>query len=260
MTGRTGELDWSDLNRTAETAMVLIHSLGTDRSMWDDQIDVLASTRRVIAIDLPGHGRSTAGTGPYTLSELGDDVLEMTKVCGVDEFEVLGISIGGLIALWLAINAPDRLSTLVACNTAARLGSAELWSDRIEAVRGGGMEAVRESVVPRFFAPDFDLIQPGASLRFNDIFAATDPVGYVGCCAALRDADLSDEVGLISSRTLLVGGEHDVATPPQQSRWLHQQIPGSRLEIIPGAGHLSNIDQPEAFERVLTDFISAHHR
>lgn len=254
--GRTGDLDWSDANPSAAVTTVLLHSLGTDRTMWDFQIDSMKGSRRVIAIDLPGHGGSRARAGAYSLADLGHDVLGLTGACGVVRFEVVGVSIGGLVAMWLAVNAPQQVSGLVAANTAARLGSDRLWSARIEQVRSGGMEAVREQVVMRFFASDFEARRPDDFRRYNAIFAATDPDGYIGCCAALRDADLTPRVSSIRCSTLIIGGDQDVATPPEQSRWLQANIAGSRLEIIEGAGHLSNVERPEVFGRLVSDFLS----
>ncbi len=256
LTGRTGALDWSEVNPDAGMTTLLVHSLGTNRSMWDHQVAVLAGDRRVITVDLPGHGRSSALPGSYTVDDLGVDILDVVAACGVERFEVVGISLGGLIALWLAVNAPDRVDALVACNTAGRLGSEELWSGRIEAVEAGGMEAIRDNVVRRFFAPDFERLRPEEFERYNEIFSATDPVGYVGCCAALRDGDLTAEVGSIGCPTLVIGGDRDIATPPDQSMTLHQAISGSRLEIIEGAAHLSNLDRPQAFNQVLAEFLS----
>jgi 3-oxoadipate enol-lactonase len=174
---------------------------------------------------------------------------------GAGRFEVMGISLGGLLALWLAATVPGKVSALVACNTAARLGTAEGWEERIGAVATGGMESIRETVVARFFSPEFPARHPDAFARATRVFVDTDPDGYMGCCAALRDADLRDRVGGIVSPTLMVAGEGDVATPPDLSEWLHERIPGSRLAVIAGAGHISNLDQPEEFDRVVGEFL-----
>jgi len=248
---RTGTIHWSDSGGDRPT-LILIHALGTDGTLWRPQLDAVHRIRRVVNVDLPGHGLSTARPGPYTIEELGRDLLDVAAACGAPSFDVCGISLGGLVALWLASNAPEAVSTLIVSNTAARIGSERLWSERIEAVERGGLEAVRGPVISRFFAPGFENRDPGAFESINKVFAAVDPVGYIGCCAVLRDTDLGAEVASIACPTLVIGGTLDVATPPEQSIWLHQRIAGSRIEVIPGAAHLSNLDEPDQFnDRVL---------
>jgi 3-oxoadipate enol-lactonase len=255
--GSTGILVWSDTNPGGDPTTLLIHSLGTDSRIWESQVGWLAASgRRVVAIDLPGHGESTANRGPYSIDALGSDIAAiMDTVTGAGPFEVMGVSLGGLLAIWLAVSSPERVSALIPCNTAARLGSAEGWEERIGAVATGGMESIRESVVARFFSPEFPARHPDVFSRASRAFVDTDPDGYMGCCAALRDADLSDRVSRIVCPTLLVAGEVDVATPPEVSEWLHERIPESRIAVIAGAGHISNLDRPEEFDRVVGDFL-----
>jgi 3-oxoadipate enol-lactonase len=221
--------------------------------MWQPQLAGFSSMRRVVAIDLPGHGGSGARPGEYTLDELGSDVLAIASEAGLARFDVCGISLGGLIALWLAINAPDRVLTLVVSNTAARIGSHQSWSERVHAVTEGGMAGVRAQVIPRFLSEGFPERHPETFALVEEMFLSVDPVGYTGCCAVLRDADLSDEVGAITCPTLIIAGDLDVATPPAQAEGLHRSIAGSRLEIIPGAAHLASLDQPDAFTGLVTD-------
>jgi len=255
--GLTGNIDWSVANPGGDRSLVLLHSLGTDRTLWDGQVNPLIATgRRVIAIDLPGHGRSTAGIGPYTIDNLGKDVIEVIALVESGSFEVMGISFGGLVALWLAITAPERVSALVAANTSGRLGSKALWDDRIAAVHRSGLRSISHDVLARFFAPDFVSDNPDQYARFSEVFSSTDPVGYSGCCTILRDTDLTGQVGSISCPVLVVGGDLDVATPPDQTRNLHQQIEGSTVEVIQGAAHLSNVDRPAAYNQIVGDFLS----
>lgn len=255
--GSTGVLAWSDTNAGGDPTILLIHSLGTDRGIWESQMGwLVASGRRVVAVDLPGHGESTANGGPYSIDALGSDIKEaMEVVAGAGRFEVMGVSLGGLLAIWLAVSSPERVSALIACNTGARLGSREGWEDRMAAVASGGLESIRETVVARFFSPEFPARRPDLFSSISRVFVETDPVGYMGCCAALRDADLSDRVGGIVCPTLVVAGEVDVATPPELSEWLHEGIPDSRVAVIAGAGHISNLDRPEEFDRVVGDFL-----
>ena len=248
----TGALEWADTG-SGESGLVILHSVGTDRRMWQPQMAGFTSVRRVVAIDLPGHGGSAARPGEYPLDELGTDVLAIASEAGLARFDVCGISLGGLIALWLAIHAPNRVLSLVVSNTAARIGSHEFWSERIQAVTEGGMAGVRSQVVPRFLTADFPERDPDTFARVEEMFLSVDPVGYIGCCAALRDADLRGKVGTIACPTLVIGGDQDVATPPAEAESLHQSITGSHMQIIPGAAHLASLDQPDVFtELVIT--------
>ena len=249
--GRTGNLDWTDHGPDGGRAVLLLHSLGTDSTMWMHQIPAFSPMRRVLTIDLPGHGRSMAVEGDYRLEDLGRDVLGVADSAGIDRFDLAGISLGGLISLWLAIAVPDRVLTLVASNTAARVATSEFWSERLSAVSELGMEGIRPSVVPRFFTPDFPERDPETFRSVETVFTSVDPVGYAGCCAALRDADLRDTVTEIRCPTLIVAGEQDQATPPADGEFLRGQIAGSSLVVIPDAAHLANLDQPEAFSNTV---------
>ena len=229
---------------------MLLHSLGTDNRMWEPQLRAVATVRRVVAIDLPGHGQSSAHGGEYSLDDLGGDLLAAADQAGLARFDVGGISLGGLLGLWLAINAPERVLTLLASNTAARVGTRELWAERMQAVIDGGMEAIRPLVLARFFTPGFGQRQPQVFRQVEESFTSVDPDGYIGCCAALRDADLSTAVSAIRCPTLIIAGAEDLATPPKQSEWLHEQIPNSRLEVIPDVAHLASLEQPDVFTRL----------
>lgn len=235
----------------------MLHSLGANSTMWEPSLDALSTIRRLISIDLPGHGASSAAPGPYSLDEIGRDVIDAAAAAGASRFDVCGISLGGLIGLWLAINAPDRVTGLVAANTAARVGSEALWQERIEAVTAGGMESIRDKVVARFFTTRFAGREPQWFARVNGLFSTVDPVGYAGCCAALRDADLRQSVAGIRCPTLIIAGDQDVATPVSESVWLQGQIADSRLEVVEQAAHLSSLEQPETFTAVVHRFLAA---
>lgn len=253
---RTGALAWDVAGDPADRGLVLVHSLGADSRMWRDQIPVFSQHRRLVTMDLPGHGHSSADEGEYSIEALALDIVDIAVEAGLDTFDLCGISIGGVISLWVAINLPERVGRLIACNTGARIGTEEAWSQRIEAVLAGGMQEIRDTVVPRFVTTDLERRHPSALRQVYDMFDGIDPVGYAGCCAALRDADLRTAVGRIDKDTLLIGGAEDIATPPETMMVLQQSIKGSRLIMIERAGHLSNIDQPARFnEAVLTALI-----
>ena len=241
---------------SANVAAVMLHSLGSSGAMWTPQIAPLAAVRRVIAVDTRGHGRSQAPTGSYSLDQLGRDVLAVVDHLGVEQFHVIGLSLGGQMAMWLATHATERVHSIVLANTAPKIGTDESWQSRIEAVRSGGMRSIRDAVLARWFTSHFAGDHPDRFAEMAAIFDATDPAGYIGCCAALRDSDLGPVVGAIAVPTLIIGAELDLATPPAQARWLHEHITGSELAVLDDAGHISNLEQTQAFTDLVVDFLA----
>lgn len=249
------EISWQRYGSGGAEPVILLHSLGADGGMWAPQIETLSAHRTVIAVDTRGHGRSSAPPGPYALTDLCADVLSVADDTGADRFHIVGLSLGGQMALWLASHQPGRVLSMAACNTAAKIGSAESWSDRIEAVQTQGMAALRPAVTARWFSDDFVDRHPGWFEAAGRTFEQTSRVGYVACCQALAAADLRADIGSIEAPSLIVGGEGDLSTPPEHARRLAETIPGARLEIIPGAAHLSNLDRRSAFDAALTGFL-----
>ncbi len=261
MTGRV-EVDgvriaWEGRGPADAPVVVLSHSLGATSWMWAPQADSLAVDHRVVLVDTRGHGGSDAPPGQYTVELLAGDVLAVVDALGVDRFHLCGLSMGGHIGLWLASHRPERLRSLIACNTAAKLSTAHAWHDRIAAVAAGGMDSVRDTVIGNWFAPGFPAAHPERHDEAHRVFAALSPQGYAGCCAALAASDLTGAVAGITVPTIIIGGAHDVATPPAQAEWLHDMIPGSELTIFDDAAHLSNLDVPDAFTARLRSFLDA---
>lgn len=244
--------------RAGAPVVVFSHSLGLDSSSWAAQVEALSNAYRIVTVDTRGHGRSGAPPGPYSIEGLAADVLAVVDREGIDRFHYVGLSAGGLMALFMAIAHPDRLLSAALCNTAARLGSEQGWAERIEAVNTLGMEAIGDVVTARFFSAGFSERRPDDFATARSRLVATDPVGYVGVCAALRDADLRDRVGEIEVPALVVGADHDVSTPPADAEWLHERIEGSRLTIIEGVGHVSNLEAPDAFLAALRPHLDRH--
>ena len=178
-------------------------------------------------VDLPGHGNSIAGTGPYRIRDLGEDVLDVATRAGAKEFDLCGMSLGGLISIWIAGHSPERVMSLIASNTAARIASEEIWQAQIDAVTEGGMDAVSEQALARFFTSSFASEHPDVFDRTSRTLLAIDPGGYAACCAAFRDADLRELVEAIRCPTLVIGGTDDISTPPDESVWLHEHIPAA---------------------------------
>jgi 3-oxoadipate enol-lactonase len=235
-------------------ALVLAGSLGTDRSLWDAQIDAFAERYRVITYDTRGHGESDAPEGDYTIDRLGRDVLSLMDHVGVRRAHLGGVSIGGLTALWLGVHAPDRVARLVLANTAARVGSLEFWNERMRVVRDQGLGALADSTMERWFTEPFRRADAGVVAQMRATLLRVPPAGYLGCCAALRDEDLRDLAPRVQAPSLVVTGAHDVATPPSAGEWLAAAIPGARRLDL-DAAHLSNVERAPEFNGAVLEFL-----
>ena len=230
--------------------LMLSHSLGASMAMWELQMAALTAHFRVLRYDLRGHGGSDVPAGAYSLDRLGRDVIEVLDDLGIGRVHFCGLSLGGMIGQWLGVRAPARLRSLTLANTSAFMGPPQGWDDRISAVRETGMAAMRDAILARWFTPDFaDTESVGAMID------ATDPAGYAGCSAAIRDMDLRPLGCLITTPTLIIGGLRDPATPPDHARALNANIPGSQLVML-DAAHLSNIECASEFNAALLTFLA----
>lgn len=236
-------------------ALVLSNSLGTDMRMWDPQIAALSPHFHIVRYDTRGHGQSEIPTGPATIERLGLDLLAVLDHLAIARAHLCGLSLGGMTVLWLAARHHERVDHAVLANTAGRIGSLESWQARIDAVQAGGMAAVRETVVARFLSAEFRARRPDVTAWVADMLTATDPRGYIAACAALREADLHPIVPAIHVPALIIAGALDESTPPQQAAGLHAALAGSALVVLPGTAHLSNIEQPAAFNAYLPAFL-----
>ncbi len=236
-------------------ALLFVNSLGTDLTLWDAQVAELARHHWVVRYDLRGHGRSEAVPGDYTLADLGGDAIAVLDDLGIEKAAVCGISLGGILGLWLAHAVAHRVRRLTVANSAARIGTAEGWRRRIRDVEAGGMSGIAEMVMERFFSNAYRASHPAHVDAFAAIVRATDQHGYTGCCAALRDADLTDAVPTLAQPLLVIGSSEDVATPWVQAEWLAAHAPDARLRRLPG-GHLSNVENPSGFTAALATFLS----
>ena len=239
----------------AAGSLVLSNSLGSDRSLWDPQIERLARNRRVVRYDTRGHGASDAPPGDYTLERLGRDVLSLIDHLGMTRAHVAGISLGGITALWLGVHAPARVDRLVLANTGARIGTERSWAERRRLIENGGMAAIADTTMERWFTAAFRRRRPEIVARIRSALLSVPVSGYLGCCAALRDADLRGEAGTVRARTLVVTGTHDPATPPADGLFLANTIAGATLVEL-DAAHLSNIECAEAFTGAMLRFLA----
>ncbi len=231
--------------------VVLSSSIGTTAAMWDDQIPALRDRFRVLRYDHRGHGRSEVPPGPYALADLGADVLDLLDQLGVERASFCGLSMGGMVGMWLASHAPERIDHLVLACTAAHLGPAQVWDDRIALVRSAGMASLVDGVTQRWFTPGFVRDNPDAVARIAAMLEASDPNGYVACCAAIRDMDQRSALSTITAPTLVIAGADDPATPLDQAEAIHRGVAGSTLVVIDDAAHLANVQQPAAFDQAL---------
>lgn len=236
--------------------LVLLPSLGTDGTLFDPQLEHWIDRYDVLTCDLRGHGRSPSPHPPYRIEELAADVLVAMDAAGLPGAHVLGISMGGLVAAWLAATHPTRVHRLVLANTAARIGTPQAWRERADLVRWGGMGAVADGVVERFLSPAFVRAEPHTARRLRHGLLGTSDDGYIGCCLALAEADLRPEVTRISAPTLVLTGTEDVATPVRDAQWLADHLPDARLTVFDGAGHLSNLERPEPFTAAVDAFLT----
>ena len=234
--------------------LVLSNSLGADFAMWDPQVPALARAYRVLRYDTRGQGGSTVSPGPYSIERLGRDVIGLLDDSGIDRVHFCGLSMGGMTGMWLGTHAPERLNKLVLANTAARIGPPEQWNARIEKVREGGMAAIAEAVLARWFTPSFHAAQPHAVAAMRAMLERSPSDGYAACCAAVRDADQREPIVRIGATTLVISGTHDAATPPCDGRFLAQQIAGARYVELPAA-HIANVEAAPLFTDALLSFL-----
>jgi len=235
--------------------LVLSNSLGTNLTMWDPQISALAKQFRVLRYDTRGHGESAVTPGPYSIAQLGRDVMGLLDALGIERVHFCGLSMGGMIAMWIGTNEPGRVNRLLLCNTAAKIGSLEGWNSRIEMVRGQGMGAIADTQAQRWFTAAFVANSPSVIVSARQMIANTSPDGYAANCAAIRDIDQRESISRIRARTLVISGLHDPVIPAADSRYLADTIPGARLAEL-DASHLSNLEAADDFTAALLTFLN----
>lgn len=238
--------------------VLLGSSLGTTSAMWDAQVPALAERLRIVRFDHRGHGGSPAPPGPYEIADLGADVLALMDRLGVQRAHYCGLSLGAMVGMWLAANAPDRVDRLVLICTSAHLSPASMWAQRAAAVRAAGTpEVVADRVVDGWLTPAFAAAHPEQRRRLRDMLAANPPDGYAACCGAIERMDLRDELPSIAAPTLVISGAQDPAAPPEHQQLIADAIPGARLEVVDDAAHLAAVQQPQIVTRLILDHLEA---
>ena len=242
--------------RADDPPLVFSNSLGTNLHLWEAQAaEAVRKGFRVIRYDQRGHGKSEAPAGDYTQERLGLDVIDLLDALKIDKAAWCGLSMGGMAGIWLARRHPQRFSRMALCNTSSHMPTHEFWNARIKAVRDGGMEAIADSVLERWLTAAFREREPIETSRVREMIVATDPIGYVGCCAAIRDMDFRDLLSGIEVPVLVVIGARDPATTPAQGEFIVAHLPGTRKAVLDGA-HLSNIECRGTFNRIVLDFLA----
>lgn len=235
--------------------LFLSHSIGADHSLWDQQIPDLLPHFQIVRYDSRGHGGSDAPAGDYSIERLGRDVLGLADALGVDRFAFCGLSLGGMVGQWLGVNAPQRLTHLVLANTSPHVPPAEFLETRRSTVLENGMAPILEGALQRSFSPETVANRDPRVGSYRRTLLGTNPVGYAGCCAAIRDMDQTGLLARISVPTLVIGGDRDLPTPwAGHGEVLASEIPGARAIRLPAA-HLANLERPRSFTAALFDFL-----
>ena len=239
--------------------IALSNSLGADLSMWDAQMAMLTRTHRVLRYDTRGHGRSSLGSEPVTMSRLVLDVVALLDHFGIERADVMGLSLGGMTALGLGLDHPQRLRRLVCAAARADTApaAAEAWNARIAAVEAGGMATVAEATLERWFTPAARAQRPAVVDRVRATFLATPVQGYVACAQAIKALAYGPRLPSLSAPALFVAGDADVAAPPEVMRAMAEASPQGAFEIIAHAAHLINIEQAERFDAIVSRFLAA---
>jgi len=240
-------------------ALVLSNSLGSDLRIWDAMVPEFSRDFRVIRYDTRGHGLSEAPPPPYSSGDLARDVVGLLDALSIKEAVVCGLSVGGVIAQQLAVSHSDRVRALVLCDTGARIGTVASWEERMTTVKTHGLGALTASSMERWFSDDFRARRGHEVRGYANMVSRTAVDGYLGTCCALRDADLTEAAARISKPTLVLCGEHDIATPPEMARELARTIPNARLSLIAKAAHISCVEQPKAMAEQMMQFFREVH-
>jgi 3-oxoadipate enol-lactonase len=231
--------------------LVLGNSLGTTSAVWAPQLPALRRHFRLLRYEHRGHGNAAAGTGrspapagPYTIADLGTDVLAVLDAHGVERVAYCGISLGGMIGMWLAAHAPGRITALGLCCTSAYLPTAQMWAERAALARAGELEQIARQVVGRWFTAAYQAADPAVPAGFIAALRGTDPEGYAGCCEAVGGMDLRPSLPSITAPTLVIAAAEDPSTPPWHGAAIAAGIAGARLKVIRGGAHLANVSAP----------------
>jgi 3-oxoadipate enol-lactonase len=236
--------------------LLLGPSLGTTLHMWDPQLSTLSQGRRVIRYDHRGHGSSPVPPGPYDIADLGGDVVALLDRLGIERTSYCGLSLGGMVGMWLAANAPERIERLILVCTSAHLPPASAWTERAAAVLAArSTDAVADAVLGRWLTPPFTRAHPEVVAWVRAMLVNTPPEGYAACCGVIGRLDLRGVLGSIASPPLVIAAAHDRSTPPEHGRAIAAAVPGARLHLLPEAAHLANVECASDVTRLIVDHL-----
>lgn len=254
-TSNDAEINYQTFGDHTKPALVFSNSLGTQYSMWQPQIDALKNEFYLVCYDTRGHGESSAPKGPYSLEQLGSDVINLLDHLFIDQAAFCGISMGGLTGQWLALNHPERFHHVIVCNTAAKIGQEQAWLERAALVREQGLEPIASTAAGRWFTEGF--IQKNAPIvtKLSNELGLGSPEGYASCCEALAKADLCEQLKEIRVPVLVIAGQKDPVTTVSDGQYMVNHIKNSALFEI-NASHISNIECPNEFNQAVQQFIA----
>lgn len=255
-TSNDAQINYQTFGEATKPALIFSNSLGTNFKMWQAQIDFFQQDFFVICYDTRGHGASSAPQGPYSIDQLGQDVVNLLDHLNVEKAAFCGISMGGLTGQWLAIHRPERFNQVVVCNTAAKIGQEQAWNDRAALVREQGLQPIASTAASRWFTEPF--IQSNATVVNNlqNDLAVGSAEGYASCCEALAKADVREQLKDITVPVLVVAGQQDPVTTVVDGQFMVERIANSQLFEI-NASHISNVELPNEFNQAVKQFIQA---
>tara|TARA_R110000744_G_scaffold165320_4_gene282443 strand:+ start:7818 stop:8945 length:1128 start_codon:yes stop_codon:yes gene_type:complete len=234
--------------------LMFSNSLGATMGMWDELIPDLLPYFRVLQYDTRGHGQSEMTEGPYSIAQLGNDVIDLLDELNIDKVHFCGLSMGGLIGQWLGINHPERLYKLIISNTDSKIGTAEGWNERIKTINENGMSSIVEGTMEKWFTKGFHGSNPSRVAEMTQLFLANRIDGYTACCAAIGAADFRDAIKTISVETLIITGDEDTVTNVAAAEKIQEEIPNAKLKVF-HARHLPSTELPTEYAETLIDFI-----
>jgi len=234
--------------------LMLSNSLGTDLHMWDQQVAPFSQHFRLVRYDRRGHGKSGVPKGPYSMERLGRDVLAVIDGLNIAKINWCGLSMGGMVGMWLGANAKNRVDKLILSNTSSYFPDKTMWEGRIKLVREKGLAAIVDANIDRWFTKDFRDRAPPELAKIRDMFLATKVEGYVGCGEAIRDMDHRPLLPKISAPTLVIAGRADPATPLEGNEFIKAHIPGAKIAVLEAA-HIANMEQPKIYADTVLGFL-----
>jgi len=235
--------------------LLLLNALGSDHTLWDQQVPVFSEHFRIVRFDDRGHGQSDVPDMPYTVDRLGRDARGVLEALDIESAHVVGVSKGGMVGAWLGANASEHVEKLVISSSAPHLAPRDVWEGRAKTARNEGVAALVDAVIGRWFTEEFRLGHPDTIARIRTMILGTSNEGYAACCEALAEMDLRDDLELIPVPTLVLCGDSDPGVQPAKTREWVATIEGARLEVIRKCAHLPNIEQAATFDKLVLDFL-----